>query len=471
MTQTTDGRARLAADPTTAAADLRLDEVPADTPVRVLTPPARSAPRLTVVVPTRNEEETVGPLLGELGPLLAGLDAEILVVDDSDDDTPAVLAREAAGCPVPVRLLHREPGRRRGGLASAVVAGARHAARRVGPRHGRRPAAPAGGRRRASHAPPCGTTRTSSSAPGTPAPGSGDGLDGARPRGGPRARHPARQDRVPPPPRHRHRPDERPVRLPPRRRRPRPAAPDRLQAAARDPRPQPRRRASPRSAYALRAAARRRVQGRRCARGSPSLRHLARLRRRRPGRPAQRAPERPGRAAAAGGPAAVTSALVGLSGVVVNTAVLWFLYHRVGLHHLLGRGARHPGLDPVELRAHRLAVYRGPKRGTRRGRAARFVMMNNLLLLGRLPVFLALVATGAWRCCSPTPITLVALFLVRFVISDRVIYGAGTATRTTAAPAATRSARWSTAARGRRDRASGASGRSTCPTATTSPAS
>src|SRR5581483_5456393 len=59
------------------------------------------------------------------GPAVVPLGAEVLVVDDSDDDTAAVLAVHAADCPVPVRLLHREPAGRKGGLASAVVAGAK----------------------------------------------------------------------------------------------------------------------------------------------------------------------------------------------------------------------------------------------------------------------------------------------------------------------------------------------------------
>ena len=35
--------------------------------------------------------------------------------------------RRRDACPVPVRLLHRRPGSRKGGLSSAVIAGARHA--------------------------------------------------------------------------------------------------------------------------------------------------------------------------------------------------------------------------------------------------------------------------------------------------------------------------------------------------------
>jgi glycosyltransferase involved in cell wall biosynthesis len=84
-------------------------------------------PRLTLVIPTRNEKDSVPLLLAGLAPALTGLDAELLFVDDSDDETPRVLANLAPGYPVPVRLLHRPPGARGGGLSGAVVAGARHA--------------------------------------------------------------------------------------------------------------------------------------------------------------------------------------------------------------------------------------------------------------------------------------------------------------------------------------------------------
>jgi dolichol-phosphate mannosyltransferase len=78
---------------------------------------------LTVVVPTRNEAGNIALLVERLGAALAGIDAEILFVDDSDDETPARIADVAAAGPCPVRLLHRGPGDRAGGLGSAVLAG------------------------------------------------------------------------------------------------------------------------------------------------------------------------------------------------------------------------------------------------------------------------------------------------------------------------------------------------------------
>jgi dolichol-phosphate mannosyltransferase len=80
------------------------------------------APVLSVVVPSRNEEANVGPLLARLGAALAGIDHEVLFVDDSDDETPRALADAASRDPR-VDLVHREGTAREGGLSTAVVCG------------------------------------------------------------------------------------------------------------------------------------------------------------------------------------------------------------------------------------------------------------------------------------------------------------------------------------------------------------
>ncbi|HEY6797564.1 MAG TPA: glucosyl-3-phosphoglycerate synthase [Kineosporiaceae bacterium] len=50
---------------------------------------------VSVIVPARNEEPTVGPLVTELARGLAGMPAEIVVVDDASDDGTAAAARAA----------------------------------------------------------------------------------------------------------------------------------------------------------------------------------------------------------------------------------------------------------------------------------------------------------------------------------------------------------------------------------------
>jgi dolichol-phosphate mannosyltransferase len=94
---------------------------------REITDKAESRPGLvSVVVPTRNEALNVAPLVarvaGALGPRHPRW--ELVFVDDSDDATPqAVLAAARDG--YPVRLLHRAPEVRWGGLGGAVSDGFR----------------------------------------------------------------------------------------------------------------------------------------------------------------------------------------------------------------------------------------------------------------------------------------------------------------------------------------------------------
>jgi dolichol-phosphate mannosyltransferase len=78
---------------------------------------------VAIVVPTRNERDNVLPLIARVSTAVQGLDAEILFVDDSDDDTPEVVVSAATGSQMPVRLVHRQIEHRAGGLGGAVKAG------------------------------------------------------------------------------------------------------------------------------------------------------------------------------------------------------------------------------------------------------------------------------------------------------------------------------------------------------------
>jgi dolichol-phosphate mannosyltransferase len=88
----------------------------------------RGAVSVSIVVPTRNESENAASLIRRLRKALRGVTAEILFVDDSDDGTPREIqsaARSGAGQGLPIRCIHREPGARPGGLAGAVLTGLR----------------------------------------------------------------------------------------------------------------------------------------------------------------------------------------------------------------------------------------------------------------------------------------------------------------------------------------------------------
>jgi dolichol-phosphate mannosyltransferase len=78
---------------------------------------------VTVVVPTRNERDNVGPLLRRLEKIRPDLRLEVLFIDDSSDDTPRVIEDQARRCSRTVSLSHRPEGKRSGGLGGAVRAG------------------------------------------------------------------------------------------------------------------------------------------------------------------------------------------------------------------------------------------------------------------------------------------------------------------------------------------------------------
>lgn len=78
---------------------------------------------VTVVVPTRNESPNVELLVRRLEVALGDEPAwELIFVDDSDDDTPAAIAAQQDPGRL-IRLHHRPPGRRPGGLGGAVQDG------------------------------------------------------------------------------------------------------------------------------------------------------------------------------------------------------------------------------------------------------------------------------------------------------------------------------------------------------------
>ncbi len=86
---------------------------------------------ISVVVPTRNERNNIRPLIDRLSAVLAHRNAEVIFVDDSTDDTPEVVAEVAKTASLPVLVMHRGPGERVGGLSGAVIAGLRLAEGRI----------------------------------------------------------------------------------------------------------------------------------------------------------------------------------------------------------------------------------------------------------------------------------------------------------------------------------------------------
>ncbi|HCJ48500.1 MAG TPA: glycosyl transferase family 2 [Microbacterium sp.] len=83
---------------------------------------------LSIIVPTFNEGPNVDELLRRIGETLEGRVFEVIFVDDSSDDTPAVISAAAERAGFPVRLIHRDVPT--AGLGGAVVEGFRAATSR-----------------------------------------------------------------------------------------------------------------------------------------------------------------------------------------------------------------------------------------------------------------------------------------------------------------------------------------------------
>jgi dolichol-phosphate mannosyltransferase len=78
---------------------------------------------LTIIIPTRDEEANICELLRQIEVATGGLSAEVIVVDDSDDDTEVRARSAAAVSTMPIRVVHRNTEDRWGGLGGAVCDG------------------------------------------------------------------------------------------------------------------------------------------------------------------------------------------------------------------------------------------------------------------------------------------------------------------------------------------------------------
>jgi putative flippase GtrA len=376
---------------------------------------------LTVIIPTRDESADIGSLLIRLASALAPVRAEILVVDDSDaGDTAVELARHARACPVPVRLLRRPAGQRSGGPGGVVAAGLRHATgdwALVMDGYLQHPpeAAVALVRTAMRHEVDIviGTSCAAGGSSGGPA-DTGRLMTSSAAIRLAKTMFPRRLATVTDPMSGLFAVRVGAVdidRLNPL------GSTVLLELLVRHPgarvaefayEMQPRHAGAPRVTI---------------QQGLTFLRHLTRLRRQRLVNQLQDRPLTPrdrlrelGRMVAFG--------LVGLSGVAVNTAALWLCYSPLGMHHLLAAVLATQASTTWNFLLIDRLVYRGGGAGSLIGRGARFYLMNNALLLARLPL-LQLLVWSHMAVLAANAVTLLLLFAVRFLVSDRVIYGGG----------------------------------------------
>jgi dolichol-phosphate mannosyltransferase len=112
---------------------------------------------------------------------------------------------------------------------------------------------------------------------------------------------------------------------------------------------------------------------------------------------------------------------VGLSGFLPNLAMLWLLTHMAGMHYLPAAVvANQVGIAWNFVLLDVLFHHRRSRRWPRR--LGSFLLLNNADLLIRIPMLALLVGYLGLGLLAGTVITLVVMFLARFLVTDRVIY-------------------------------------------------
>src|SRR5215208_7182247 len=78
---------------------------------------------VSLIIPTRNEAGNIEPLLMRVHQALKGIPTEVVFVDDSTDNTPEVIQKLQEWFPLHITLIARPAERRKNGLGGAVVEG------------------------------------------------------------------------------------------------------------------------------------------------------------------------------------------------------------------------------------------------------------------------------------------------------------------------------------------------------------
>jgi len=113
---------------------------------------------------------------------------------------------------------------------------------------------------------------------------------------------------------------------------------------------------------------------------------------------------------------------VGASGVLPNLATMWLLVSVLRVHYLPAAVAATEVAVAWNFVLVDLVLYRGRRGRTRPARLARFLLLNNVDLVIRLPVLAGLVSWLHVDELVANVVTIGAAFALRFAVTDRLIY-------------------------------------------------
>jgi dolichol-phosphate mannosyltransferase len=115
-------------------------------------------------------------------------------------------------------------------------------------------------------------------------------------------------------------------------------------------------------------------------------------------------------------------ALIGVSGLLPNQFALWLLTSVAGVHYLGAAVAANLIAVGWNFALTDTLLYRNRRHRSFTSRITRFFVLGNLDLLLRIPLLALLVDGLQMGVLIANLVTLVASFVVRFLILDKVIY-------------------------------------------------
>ncbi|WP_214107766.1 GtrA family protein [Acrocarpospora catenulata] len=120
--------------------------------------------------------------------------------------------------------------------------------------------------------------------------------------------------------------------------------------------------------------------------------------------------------------------MVGVSGFLPNLAVMWLCTDLLRLHYTLSAVVAHQVANSWNFALTDRLVFRdrGPDRRLRR--YGWFMLSGNADLVVRVPFLMVLVSVARVNPLAGSMVVIGAMFLVRFLVTDRLIYRDGVAT-------------------------------------------